>query len=203
MVSAGSNWDLYMAKYSSDGVFQWGIELGNTYNELSTRIALDGSGNIIHAQDVRGTFDMDPGPATVSFNGGNDGVGTLSKYTPDGTFLWYKAVGITCQALDVLANGEFVGVSGFAGEVIIGEAPNTITIGDVAVTSAQAIVRFDAQGIPLQRVFIPKLQNLFVAVAPDGEVTMAGSVVGGSDLDPGPGTNIHTSNGPWMPSHCA
>jgi len=203
MVSAGSNWDLYMAKYSSDGVFQWGIELGNTYNELSTRIALDGSGNIIHAQDVRGTFDMDPGPATVSFNGGNDGVGTLSKYTPDGTFLWYKAVGITCQALDVLANGEFVGVSGFAGEVIIGEAPNTITIGDVAVTSAQAIVRFDAQGDPLQGVFIPKLQNLFVAVAPDGEVTMAGSVVGGSDLDPGPGTNIHTSNGPWMPSHCA
>lgn len=194
-VSAGSDWDVFMTKYSPDGEFQWGFSLGNNYDELTTRIAVDGAGNIIHGHRARGSFDMDPGPATVTFEGGSTGIGVMSKYNADGVFQWFKPVGANAHSLSVLPNGNIMGVFPISGQVTIGQAPNTIALGDVAVTNAQAIIRFNAQGDPQQGVFIPWLQSIAVAYAPDGAVTMAGSVTDESDLDPGPGTNIHTPNG--------
>lgn len=194
-VSAGSDWDLFMTKYSPDGEFQWGFQLGNNYDELSTRIAVDGAGNILHCHRARGSFDMDPGPGIVTFNGGSDGIGVMSKYAADGTFQWYKAINVSTNSLSVLPNSDIIAVHPLPGQVTIGEAPNTITLGDVAVTNAHAIVRYNAQGNPQQGAVIAVIQNVDVAYSPDGSVTLTGQFTDETDLDPGPGTSIHTPNG--------
>lgn len=197
--NGNSDWDVFMTKYSSDGDFVWGFSQGSAYDDLSTRITVDGSGNIFHCQRARGSFDMDPGPGTVTFAAGNDGTGVMSKYAADGTFQWYVVPGSTPISLRVLANGNIIGVFGFSGQWTVGTAPDTITLGNTALSGAYAIVRFNAQGIPQQGVYISGIQSVSAAIGADGAVTMAGAITDESDLDPGPGTNIHTPNGVYDP----
>lgn len=197
--NGNSDWDVFMTKYSSDGDFVWGFSQGSAYDDLATRIAVDGSGNIFHCQRARGSFDMDPGPATVTFEAGTNATGVMSKYAADGTFQWYQVIGPNANTMRVLANGNIIIGFPFGGQRTIGTAPNTITLGDETVSSAYGIVRLNAQGVPQQGVYVPGIQSVFAAIGADGAVTMAGAITDESDLDPGPGTNIHTPNGVYDP----
>lgn len=199
VVSAGSDWDLFITKYAADGQFEWGSMLGNAWDDLSTRITMDGAGNVIHSHYVKGIMDMDPGPATVNFDGGSSGTGVMSKYAADGTLLWYKAVGRAPSYMRVLSNGSIMVSFSFGGQLTFGEAPNTITIGDATISGAQAIVRCNAQGDPEQGTFINGVQSVKVEFGPDGSAAMVGMITDEADLDPGPGTNIHVPNGVYDP----
>lgn len=193
--TANGTWDIFLARLDADGDFMWGFDLGNTYDEFSSSMALDGAGNLILGVFVRGTMDIDPSPATVNVAGGSNGVGVLVKYDASGNYVWHKVMGVAFQVLGVLANGDIVTRHTFLNETVIGEAPNTITIGEVGAASNHAYVRSNALGEPQQHVLFQGFNSFKSHVAADGSITIAGNYTNEIDLDPGAGTDIHTPGG--------
>lgn len=63
LVSAGGS-DMFIARYTTNGVFERAIRLGGTLNEVAPPGALrcDGAGNLYLAARFRGVLDLDPGP---------------------------------------------------------------------------------------------------------------------------------------------
>jgi hypothetical protein len=193
--TANGTWDIFLARLDADGDFIWGFDLGNTFDEFSSSMALDGGGNLILGLFVRGTMDIDPGPAEVNVAGGSNGVGVLVKYDASGNYVWHNVMGVAFEVLGVLANGDIVSRHSFSNETVIGETPNTITVGEAGVTSNHAYVRSNAQGAPQQHVLFHGFNSFRSHVASDGSITIAGNYTNEIDLDPGTGTDIHTPGG--------
>jgi hypothetical protein len=90
LVDSG-NGDAYVAKYNSEGVFQWAIKGGGEETEYIALTASDPAGNIYFA----GEFTS----ANITFGGQSftmaegDGNIALAKITPAGQVDWFKAKG--------------------------------------------------------------------------------------------------------------
>lgn len=113
--SAGSRYNIFVAKYTADGVLIWArpVAMGasNVESEPQVRLALDSAGNAYlageySAQATLGTFiltNTDPAPSTASDI-------FVSKLDPNGTFLWAKSIGGTnTDSLFALAVRESTG----------------------------------------------------------------------------------------------
>ena len=120
LVSAGLE-DIYVAKFSTNGVHQWSMRFGSTGSDKAYGIAVDGSDNVI----VIGSFRN-----TVSFGGANLASAGLediflAKYAPNGVFQWSQRFGSASSdngysvAVDVsgnvIATGSFQGTVNFGG----------------------------------------------------------------------------------------
>lgn len=74
--------DVFVAKYSSTGAYQWGESFGGAGNE-SARLALDGTGNIHLAGAFQYTVDFDAGAGDSSLStNGTTSKGFLKKLRP-------------------------------------------------------------------------------------------------------------------------
>jgi hypothetical protein len=94
--------DAYLAKFSPDGTFLWartwgGGPVGGTGfsgRDIAGGLALDSHGNVYVCGHFQYTVDFNPaGGTTLSSNAGSMNNPFLSKFTPDGTFLWARAWG--------------------------------------------------------------------------------------------------------------
>ncbi len=84
--------DMFLAKYTSAGVFVWAFSIGGTLNDRIFQMALDGLGNVIVAGhfsqfNSKGT-DFDPGSGTALRKGNR----FIAKYSPSGTHVWSIAL---------------------------------------------------------------------------------------------------------------
>jgi hypothetical protein len=110
MTSAGGL-DMFIAKYSATGQFQWVKRFGSIYDDSANGVAVDGSGNVF----VTGYFSDN-----VNFGGGTiyaayGGVDTfVVKFSPTGGYLWSK--NFVTFAADY---GTSVAVDG-NGDVVVG-----------------------------------------------------------------------------------
>jgi len=80
----------YILKFSSSGKLTWAkeITLTDSASLNMTTIKVDTLGNVYVAGEFLGTVDFDPGPATYSLNGYDDGF--VMKLDQAGNFLWAK-----------------------------------------------------------------------------------------------------------------
>ncbi|MBC8172267.1 MAG: hypothetical protein H7X71_00050, partial [Chitinophagales bacterium] len=83
-------WDVFVAKYDTDGSYVWAKQLGGTGHELCYSLARDEDGNIITTGHFYGTGDYDPGPDEVilTADGTSDFEIFISKLDSDGNFIW-------------------------------------------------------------------------------------------------------------------
>ena len=117
LVSAGS-YDVFMAKYNTNGVHQWSQRFGSTEGDQGQAVAVDGLGNVA----LIGTFN-----GTVNFGGGDlvSEVGSsaifVARYNASGVHQWSFA-GIDEAAFGVAAygSGNVVLIGGFNGTVNFG-----------------------------------------------------------------------------------
>jgi Beta-propeller repeat len=67
--------DIFVAKYTAAGTYQWAVALGGTGTDMATGIAVDVDGNVYVAGYFYNTVDFDPDPLTsyelTSAGGGN------------------------------------------------------------------------------------------------------------------------------------
>jgi hypothetical protein len=90
--SAGGN-EVFIAKYTSAGVYTWAKKIGGTSGESATSIALDASANVYITGYYEGTADFDPAAAVVNLTSlGNPDV-FIAKYTTAGLYVWAKSIG--------------------------------------------------------------------------------------------------------------
>lgn len=113
--------DVFLAKYTSEGVLLWVRTAGSPAGDFNTDISLDNSGNII----ITGYyFDViDFGGNVLSCSGSSDIF--ICKYNPQGTVLWAKRAGGTnldiCSSVvtdisgNIYISGYFSGSMTFEG----------------------------------------------------------------------------------------
>jgi len=194
--------DIYLAKYNSDGEYQWAIGFGSEQTDYGYGVALDGNGGVY----VTGYFkeSVDFGGTTLTSAGNYDVF--FAKYnTSDGSLVWAKNIGgdkaENAYCLEVVAGnvyivGRFQGTnSDFdpdAGTAILTSGSSTYydvffakySATDGSYQWAKNIGKSDKSeyGIDL-------------AVDSDGDIYITGWFYETVDFDPDAGTVNLTSNG--------
>ncbi len=124
-----NGYDIFLAKYTTNGVHLWSKVLGGASSDMGQAIAVDPSGNVYVAGQFAATVDFGGGPLTSA--GGFDGF--LAKYTTNGGFVWAKRVGGTS-----VDNVTGVGVDTNGNPTIVGYFQGTANFGGANLTSAGA-----------------------------------------------------------------
>lgn len=88
-VSCAGNHDIYIAKYSPAGVFQWVRTAGGSSGDYAHALAVDGAGNSY----LTGEYELTTrfGSVALSSNGSNDVF--VAKYDTNGNLIWAKKLG--------------------------------------------------------------------------------------------------------------
>ncbi len=91
--SSNGSGDIFIAKYTSGGIYNWAINAGGTSSDVGFSIAVDASGNSFVSGTFQGSADFDPGASTanVTSSGGNDIF--VSKYNSAGVYQWAFKIG--------------------------------------------------------------------------------------------------------------
>ncbi|MDC0678253.1 hypothetical protein [Sorangium atrum] len=185
LTSAGSA-DAFVVKLNAEGGHVWSKRFGDASAQSTTRLAVDGSNNIVAVGRFTGTIDLGNG----SFNSA-DSSSFIAKFDSNGTSLWSKAfaVGVMGVAADQVGN---VFVSGYF--------QGSVDFGGGLLTSAGAadmfIAKFDAAGnhVWSKRFGDVKDQNATrVVVDAKGRISVVGEFDGRVDLGGGP----LVSDAPW------
>ncbi len=88
--TAAGNEDIYIAKYTSDGIFVWAQQAGGTGYDRGNEISVDETGNVY----VTGWFEgmASIGDSLFTTGGGSADI-FMVKYDQDGNFLWAQQLG--------------------------------------------------------------------------------------------------------------
>ena len=113
LTSAGSS-DIFLAKYSANGVLIYAKRMGGTNFDSSNSIAVDGSGNayITGKHNINADFDPGPGPVILTTMGGY-GI-FIAKYDTSGNYVYAKSINSSTGFMDIEGNAIVVDLSGNA-----------------------------------------------------------------------------------------
>ncbi len=92
--SQGSR-DIFLTKYLANGGYEWTKAVGGTAADEGIDTATDPLGNVYITGYFGGTVDFDPSNNTDSRTSAGSNDIFLSKYSPDGTYVWTKTMGGT------------------------------------------------------------------------------------------------------------
>jgi hypothetical protein len=200
-LTAAGSYDMYIAKFDLDGVFQWARRIGGTAFDQHRGIALDSTGNIVLTGQFSGTADFDPGVGTLNlFAQGGFDIG-IYKLNDAGQLVWAKRFGgggddvSRGLAIDkdnnILMTGRFEGIVDFNPG---GGTNNLISVGGDDIF----ILKLDASG---NYVWAHRFgsdadeEGLAITSHPDGYMYTTGFFQQTVDFDRGPNTQSLTSAG--------
>ncbi|HEU4365582.1 MAG TPA: SBBP repeat-containing protein [Candidatus Krumholzibacteria bacterium] len=133
LISAGS-YDIFVAKYDTNGLHQWSKRFGNTGPDSGTAVAADAAGNVFITGAFEGTVDFGGGNL-VNPGGGADLV--LAKYDENGAHVWSQAFGAVGtqlgRALTTDAAGNAILAGFFQGSVNFGGGPLVASSVDIVL----------------------------------------------------------------------
>ncbi len=173
VAGGGSDEDVVLAKYDSNGDHVWSKRFGSQFDDVPGGVAVDRSGNIT----IAGAFEK-----TISFGEGDTHSSTgdsdvfVARFTPDGTFQWAHTFG--GERPDV---GFGIAADAAGNAVVTGWFEGTADFGKGAQTSKgnkdAFAVKLDAAGkVVWAQIFGDKDhdQGRVVAMDPAGRAVVAG-----------------------------
>ncbi|MCB9163608.1 MAG: T9SS type A sorting domain-containing protein [Flavobacteriales bacterium] len=196
MLTSLSERDVFVAKYDTDGNYQWAFNIAFGGNvERYPGIGLDAEGNVLVTGEFFGSPDFDPGPGTgiITSNGNQDIF--LAKYDGDGDFLWARGMGGPefDRGMDVTADSEGnIHVTGMFRGTMTGSGTNLTANGGWD----SFLAKFDPDGTHLWSFNMggggseyPNEDECGMDLAVDlnDAVYVVGYYTGSPDFDPGPG----------------
>lgn len=194
-VLTGGWFDVYVCKLDAGGTLQWARSMGGTSVDYGFSVAADDSENVFCTGLFNETADFDPGPGVFNLTSAGEQDAFLCKLDSAGNFLWAFSLGGTSGdagshvATDGAGNVYLVG--SFSGAIDFDPGPGTYT---VAASSGPILAKYDAMGNFLWAGPTGGFAS-GIEVDPDGTVYLAGSFLGTTDFDPGPGVYNLTSTG--------
>jgi len=192
------NADCFLSKFDPDGNFQWARTWGTDEDtswhgshDEAYAVATDSEGNASVSGLYRGIADFDPGPG----EDWHDRDGTfLSKFDPSGNFLWantWAAYGFAHGVATDLADNIFVsGDYTYNVDLDPGPGEDWHDADDGIYLS-----KFSPSGAYIWGKSWGRnegIRTYTVDTDPFGNAYITGPFDGPSDLDPGPGEDIHT-----------
>ena len=134
LTSAGSD-DIFVAKRSSSGSWQWATRAGGSGIDRSFALAVDGSGSVVITGEFRSPT-IAFGTTTLTNAGNNDFF--VAKLTPLGAWQWAHQVGGSRYE-----SGRNVAVDGSGNVVVVGSFSSpTITLGAITLTQMLGGISF-------------------------------------------------------------
>jgi hypothetical protein len=141
-LSASGGYEIFVAKYSTDGVFQWVKKAGGSGNDEGYAVSADISGNCYVTGYFSGNASFSGVP--LSSNGAQDIF--IAKYNSSGTILWAKKAGGTAadygHGIKVDNSSRVFVTGGFRLKSTFGSYTMTAQKGDADIF----VARYDANG---------------------------------------------------------
>lgn len=188
--------DIFLVKIDSSAQHQWAITIGGIDNDWAYDIAFDSSNNIYLIGCFSETVDFDPSSNVdekVS-NGNNDVF--VSKFAQDGTYQWT----ITWGGIDIdrgysidVDNNDNIIVGGFFRDTVDFD-PSVGVVTRSAAEQDSYLAKYDQDGNLIWVLTWGGMSIFRVLADNSGNVSALGLFSGEVDFDPGPGSNILTSN---------
>ncbi len=189
--TSSSESDFFIAKYSNYGDFQWAQIRGGLNFDYGTDLAFDNSNMVYWTGTFQGSVDFDPGPNSyvLDANGLNDIY--VTKFNPDGGFLWAFNLGGTDgddpESIDVDQNGNIAITGFFRNTVDFDPGPGTYNL-TAEVGLEMFVAMYDTDGSFLWAN--PALgggadRGNAIRFDHSGHVFVLGEFWGTADFDPG------------------
>ncbi len=210
LTSAG-NADVFVAKYSPAGVYQYARSVGGTDADRGYSLAISGT-EVIVCGGFSGTADFQPGTGVTNLVSAGSNDGFVARYTDAGTLVYAHRMGSTAadEHRAVAATGTGIAyVTGFFwGSVDFDPGPGTTVLIAPSTSSSNfnsffagynATGNFTTAGLlgGVAGANAGSFAELPRRIRTDaaGNVYLCGIFQGEVDFDPGPGTSLLTSNG--------
>lgn len=169
-LTASGATDIYLAKYSSAGAYQWalGVGGGTSHGEVARSVAVDGQNDVLISGHFAGTADFDPGSGVSNVTATSPySVPFVAKYSAAGAYDWAfgidgtgggSANAVTVSGTDVAITGEFHRTLDFDhadGSALLTSAGGS----DIFVAGyGQSMLPRISRGFSVERPVIPSLE---------------------------------------------
>ena len=93
---SNGNTDIFVAKYTLNGVYQKGFSFGGSSQDIGTGIAVNNFGDMTVTGSFKGRVDFDPGTGEYAVTSNGSGGASdifIVKYSSQGDFFWVNTIG--------------------------------------------------------------------------------------------------------------
>lgn len=200
-LSAVGNQDVFIAKYSSSGAYQWAIKIGSSNADYGYAIDVDATGDAYVTGYYQGTADFDPGSGTSNISNSGQQDGFVAKYSSAGAYQW--AFRIAGSGIDY---GYGIRVEGSAVHVV-GVYDGTVDFDPSGATANQTsagmrdifVAKYTLAGAYTWAISLGGTDNDYgygITTDASGNVYVAGYIALTADMDPSGATaNLISAGG--------
>ncbi len=211
VISTGASDDVFIAKYNTNGIFQWVYHFGSTgtggENDEVNSIAVDDQGNVFATGYYTRAVDFDPSentsvtmPSISSASACCQGTGYILKLNPAGQFAWVKTFGkdglsVTPYTIAIANNGNIaIGGDMQAGTIDFDPGP-----GIAILNGGGFFAEYDNSGNYIAGMALPESASgvtecTSVIFDSQNNLIVAGTMSANTDFDPGASTYTLTSS---------
>jgi hypothetical protein len=192
------NYDNFVAKLDTSGVFRWFKTMGGADNDGLSSIAIDSNGDIAMTGSLYGVSDYDPGPGSSILVSAGSVDAFIAKLDSAGNFQWAKRVGS-----NFIVSGSVVDVDHLDNVCVLGHFQYTVDFDPAqplflltGITSYQNfLLKLDPQGdFVIAKHLAGENDFANMDVSNTGSVAVTGRFHNTTDFDMGSGTCYLTSN---------
>ena len=203
-VTAVGSYDIYIAKYDSNGNFIWGRTLGGSNAERADNgLKVDGNGNVYICGFFRGTVDFDPSTNVYNLStGGAYADGFILKLDSNGNFVYAKQIGSSnaddhVYSIDIDLNGFLIATGYFQNTADLDPGASQFNVTSQGSTDC-FVLKLDLSGNFIWGKSIGGTQASIgksIIFDPQNNIILCGNYAGSQDCNPGTGSFDITSNG--------
>ena len=166
--------DVFLSKYDLNGDHIWTRTWGGSGADGALDVVGDTIGNAYVTGEFQNTVDFDPGPGEQIYISNNFGTGFISKFSPDGQFVW-------AEVLDTQYSSYLINIA-------LDGAGNLYVAGKMEFT---LLSKYDPDGNHIWTNNWEPIWPQGMGISSAGELFLTGRFEFNIDLDPGPGEDIH------------
>ncbi len=199
--AAGAGRDMYVAKYSPAGSFQWAFSIGSSLStDYLRKMICDNDGNTYITGTISDSVDFDPSTVVHRLYATTSGAMFLAKYDAAGNYVWAFSIDEASgneegQSLAFDGNGNII--LGMIYHNTIDADPSTYTALYTAQGNGDALIaRYNMiTGTYVSAFSIgggtggPSISSVIVACNPMHQLAVSGRFWGNLDFDPGLATH--------------
>jgi hypothetical protein len=193
----------FFMKLDSNGNLIWVKHFSGTGTSIGRSVELDGSGNVIIHGDFSGTFDFDPGTATINMTASATHL-FITKFDLAGNYLWSHTFGSAnstgSRGIAIDPNNDIYCTSIFGGTVDFDPGAGVFNLTasgpfDIVIFKLSAAGNFVWAG----QLTGPVWEQVYdIKVDATNNVVLTGNFNDVVDFDPGPAIYNLSSSGPGI-----
>lgn len=141
LLSSAGGRDIFLAKYTSQGDYQWALSFGDASEQISYSVAVDSTGNVLITGSFQGSLDF--GGDVLTSVGSTDIY--LAKFNAAGSHVWSKSFGDASAQIgyslatdnnnNIIITGNFAGSVDFGGGLLMSAGGTDIFLARFGPTS--------------------------------------------------------------------